>query len=215
MPTFILAGTSMPLTARSGSSDLQLVQCAQSGDTAAFNQLVIRYRPRIVQLAMRITDSAADAEDVAQEAFLSAFRGLRNFRLECAFNTWLCRIAINAAKNALKFRNRQRADGLAELRNDDDVSHGPERLRDSSTPEALALADDVRRIVDAGLAALSQAHRAAIILREIDGLTYKQIAAAMAVPVGTVRSRVFRARDIIDRHLRQDCGRGLGRHSQC
>jgi RNA polymerase sigma-70 factor (ECF subfamily) len=155
---------------------------------------------------MRFTDNAADAEDVAQEAFISAFRGLHHFRCESTFYTWLYRITINTAKDALNSRNREHADGTIESPNDCDIDH--------DTPEHLALTDDVNGMVDAGLAALSDAFRAAIILREIDGLSYKEIAAAMAIPVGTVRSRVFRARNFMDRQLRQVCTAGLGRHSK-
>jgi RNA polymerase sigma-70 factor, ECF subfamily len=204
----------MLLISRPGRTDLQLVRCAQSGETAAFNQLVIKYRPRVVQLAMGFTDNAADAEDVAQEAFISAFRGLRHFRCESTFYTWLHRIAINTARGALRSRNREHVDSITDLPNAYDVAHDPARLRDSDTPEALTVTDDVRGMVDVSLAALSETHRAAITLREIDGLTYKEIAAAMAVPVGTVRSRVFRARNFMDRQLRQVCAGGLGRQSK-
>ena len=194
-------------------NDLSLVRCAQSGEAWAFDRLVLKYRPRIVELAMRYTRNPADAEDATQESFIKAYRGLRHFRGDSAFYTWLYRIASNCARNVLKARRRdflKNAIDFAEFR---DATRHPERLRDLATPEELALTADVRGTVNAALDGLSEEHRTVITLREIDGLSYQEIASAMSVPVGTVRSRVFRARDFIDRKLRRVHDGGLGRHT--
>jgi RNA polymerase sigma-70 factor (ECF subfamily) len=185
-----------------GHSDLMLVRRAQSGERGAFDRLVLRYRGRVVKLAMRYTHNAADAEDAAQEAFLKAFRALHQFRCECAFYTWLYRIAINATKNLLRLRERDLAGTARNLQ---------EQLQEAETPEGLTRADDICGMVNATLEALPAALRTAVTLREIDHLSYEQIAAAMATPVGTVRSRVFRARDVIHYELRRVCESGLGR----
>jgi len=194
-------------------SDLSLVRYAQSGQDRAFDQLVLKYRPRIVELAMRYTRNAADAEDATQETFIKAYRGLRHFRCDCAFYTWLYRIASNCARNVLKARRRdflKSTIDFAEFRN---AAHHPTRLRDLATPDELALTADIRATVKSALDGLSEEHRTVITLREIDGLSYQEIASAMSVPVGTVRSRVFRARDFIDNKLRRVHDGGLGRRT--
>src|SRR5208282_5648764 len=122
-------------TSRPRITDLQLVRCAQSGETAAFNRLVIKYRPRVVQLAMRFTGNPADAEDVAQDAFISAFRGLNHFRCESRFYTWFHRIAINTARSALKSRECKHSDSMTESPNDCDAAYNPARIWDLDTPE--------------------------------------------------------------------------------
>jgi RNA polymerase sigma-70 factor (ECF subfamily) len=195
-------------------SDLSLVRCAQSGQSRAFERLVLKYRPRIVELAMRYTRNLADAEDAAQETFIKAHRGLQHFRCDSAFYTWLYSIASNCARNLLKARRRDLLNNADDFSDYGHAASLPSRLRESSTPEDLALTGDIRATVNAALQALSEEHRTAITLREIDGLSYQQIAAAMSTPVGTVRSRVFRARDLIDRKLRLVHKGGLGRHSQ-
>ena len=194
-------------------NDLGLVRHAQSGEAWAFDRLVLKYRPRIVELTMRYTHNPADAEDATQEAFIKAYRGLRHFRGDCAFYTWLYRIASNCARNVLKARRRdflRNTIDFEELRN---ATRQPTRLQDLATPEELALTADIRGTVNSALDGLSEEHRTVIRLREIDGLSYQEIAAAMSVPVGTVRSRVFRARDFIDRKLRRVHDGGLGRHT--
>jgi RNA polymerase sigma-70 factor, ECF subfamily len=197
----------------SNHSDLSLVRCAQSGQPRAFERLVLKYRPRIVELAMRYTRNLADAEDAAQETFIKAFRGLQHFRCDSAFYTWLYSIASNCARNLLKARRRDllnNADDFSDYRHS---ARLPRRLRELATPEDLAHTGDIRATVNAALQGLSEEHRTAITLREIEGLSYQQIAAAMSSPVGTVRSRVCRARDLIDRKLRLVHKGGLGRHS--
>jgi RNA polymerase sigma-70 factor (ECF subfamily) len=193
------------------TGDLRLVRRAQCGESGAFDQLVLKYRARIVKLSMRYTHNLEDAEDSTQETFIKAFRGLRQFRCECAFYTWLYRIAINSAKNVRGARARDPVCATIDLQEDHEVPNLATKLQDLETPEELALADDVRATVNATLEALPEGHRTAIVLCEIDCLTYEEIAAAMATPIGTVRSRVFRAREVIHHQLRRVSDYGLER----
>jgi RNA polymerase sigma-70 factor (ECF subfamily) len=194
-------------------NDLSLVRYAQLGEAWAFDRLMLKYRPRIVELAMRYTRNPADAEDATQESFIKAYRGLRHFRGDCAFYTWLYRIASNCARNVLKARRRDFLKNNIDFAEFRDAARHPPRLRDLATPEELALTADIRGTVNSALDGLSEEHRTVIALREIDGLSYQEIASAMSVPVGTVRSRVFRARDFIDRKLRRVHDGGLGRRT--
>jgi RNA polymerase sigma-70 factor, ECF subfamily len=194
-------------------SDQSLVRCAQSGERRAFDRLVFKYRSRIVELAMRYTRNRDDAEDATQQTFMEAYRGIRHFRCDSAFYTWLYRIASNCASNLVKARRR---DSLRNAIDFSDYQHAvrhPRRMWDLATPEELALTADIHGMANAALEGLSPEHRMAITLREIDGLSYQQIASAMSIPIGTVRSRVFRARDIIDHQLRRVHDGGLGRHT--
>jgi RNA polymerase sigma-70 factor (ECF subfamily) len=192
-------------------SDQSLVRSAQSGERRAFDRLVLKYRSRIVDLAMRYTRNRADAEDATQETFIKAYRGLRWFRSDSTFYTWLYRIASNCARNLLKARRRDSFKNTIDFSDYHHAARHPTRLWDLATPEELALTADIHGMANAALEGLSEEHRTAIKLREIDGLSYQQIAAAMAIPVGTVRSRVFRARNIIDHELRRVHDGGLGR----
>src|SRR5882757_8377860 len=194
-------------------SDLSLVRCAQSGERQAFDRLVLKYRPRVIELAMRYTLNPADAEDATQETFIRAYRGLQHFRCESGFYTWLYRIASNCAGNLLKARGRDLLNSAIDFSDDRTAGHPAMRLRELETPEELMVTDEIRGMVNATLERLSEEQRTAITLREIDGLSYKDIASAMAIPVGTVRSRVFRARDLIDHQLRRVYDGGLGRHT--
>jgi RNA polymerase sigma-70 factor (ECF subfamily) len=196
-----------------GISDLSLVRCAQSGESRAFDRLVLKYRARVVELSMRYTRNSADAEDATQETFLKAYRGLRHFRCESAFYTWLYRIASNCARNLLKTRRRDLLNKTVEFSDHRNAGRHPTHLRELATPEELALTADIRGMVNTALDGLSEEQRMAITLREIDGLSYRQIASAMSIPIGTVRSRVFRARDLIDHKLRRVHDGGLGRHT--
>jgi len=199
--------------ANPGVSDLSLVRSAQSGDGQAFDRLMLKYRARVVELAMRYTRNSADAEDATQETFLKAYRGLRHFRCESAFYTWLYRIASNCARNLLKARRRDLLNKAIDFSDYHNAARHPARLRELATPEELALTADIRSLVNSTLEGLPEEHRTAITLREIDGLSYQQIASAMSIPLGTVRSRVFRARDLIDKKLRRIHDGGLGRRS--
>jgi RNA polymerase sigma-70 factor, ECF subfamily len=201
------------LAAGEDIGDLSLVRRAQSGEVRAFDRLVLKYRSQILELAKSHTLNPADAEDATQEAFIRAYRGLRHFRYGSTFYTWLFRIACNCAKSRLKVRARD------SLRHGNDISiernqaAPPLRLQELATPEELTLTEEIRGMVNATLEGLSEDHRTVITLREIDGLSYQEIALAMSIPVGTVRSRVFRARDVIDRQLRRVYDGGLGRHT--
>jgi RNA polymerase sigma-70 factor (ECF subfamily) len=153
----------------------------------------------------------AEAEDVAQEAFIKAYRALPQFRGDSAFYTWLYRIAINTAKNAVVSRDRSPVEFDHDAQNSDESYDMQSRLKDSETPEGLVLTDEIRGTVNSAIDALPEDLRTAIVLRELEGLSYEEIAAAMACPVGTVRSRIFRAREAIDRRLREVFEGGLGR----
>ncbi|MGH7551951.1 MAG: RNA polymerase sigma factor RpoE [Longimicrobiales bacterium] len=192
-------------------SDLSLVRRVQRGDKGAFDALVLKYQHKVVKLVMRYMRNPAEAEDVAQEAFIKAYRALPQFRGDSAFYTWLYRIAINTAKNALVSRDRSPVDYELDLQNPDESYDMHARLKDSETPEALVLTDEIRVTVNSAIEALPEDLRTAIVLREIEGLSYEEIAAAMECPVGTVRSRIFRAREAIDRRLREVFEGGLGR----
>ncbi|HUK02761.1 MAG TPA: RNA polymerase sigma factor RpoE [Steroidobacteraceae bacterium] len=192
-------------------SDLALVRRVQRGDRGAFDALVLKYQHKVVKLVMRYMRNPAEAEDVAQEAFIKAYRALPQFRGDSAFYTWLYRIAINTAKNAVVSRDRSPVDYDLDMQNSDESYDMQSRLKDPETPEGLVLTDEIRSTVNAAIDALPADLRTAIVLRELEGLSYEEIAAAMECPVGTVRSRIFRAREAIDKRLREVFEGGLGR----
>jgi RNA polymerase sigma-70 factor (ECF subfamily) len=194
----------------SEQSDLALVQLAQRGDAGAFDALVRRYQHKIVKLVLRYVRDPAEAEDIAQEAFIKAYRALPRFRGDSAFYTWLYRIAINTAKNVLAARGRNPIS--YDIEQDSDEGPGLEsQMKDMATPEALAMTDEIRSTVNQAIDQLPEDLRTAIVLRELEGLSYDEIAQAMSCPVGTVRSRIFRAREAIDARLREVFEGGLGR----
>ena len=193
------------------ASDLSLVQRVQRGDKGAFDVLVLKYQHKVVKLVMRYVRNPAEAEDIAQDAFIKAYRALPQFRGDSAFYTWLYRIAINTAKNAVVARDRNPVDFDLDMTNNDESYEMQGRLKDSETPEALVLTDEIRTTVNAAIANLPDDLRTAIVLRELEGLSYEEIAATMDCPVGTVRSRIFRAREAIDGRLREVFEGGLGR----
>ncbi len=190
--------------------DLTLVQRVQQGDRSAFDQLVLRYQHKVLKLVMRYVRNHAEAEDVSQEAFLKAYRAIHSFRGDSAFYTWIYRIAINTAKNTLVSAKRRPLDYDLDLQ-DPEQAERSGRLRDDATPESLLLAEEIRETVDRAIGALPEDLRRAVLLREYEGLSYEEIAATMGCPVGTVRSRIFRAREAIDRQLRPIFSGGLGR----
>jgi RNA polymerase sigma-70 factor (ECF subfamily) len=193
-------------------SDLSLVRRVQSGDKGAFDALVRKYQHKLVKLVMRYVRNPAEAEDIAQEAFIKAYRALPQFRGDSAFYTWLYRIAINTAKNAVVSRDRSPIEYNIDRNDASEESYDMQgRMKDSETPEGLVLTDEIRRTVNAAIEALPEDLKTAIVFRELDGLSYEEIAAAMDCPVGTVRSRIFRAREAIDRRLREVFEGGLGR----
>jgi RNA polymerase sigma-70 factor, ECF subfamily len=191
--------------------DRALVLRAQSGERSAFNALVRKYRHRVMKLSMRYIRNRADAEDAVQETFMKAYRGLQHFRGDSAFYSWLHRIAVNSAKTALSLRARHSSVFASATKNADELNDASAVLKEMDTPEELALTDEICGAVNAAIDALADEQRTAIVLREFEGLTYSQIASAMSCPVGTVRSRVFRARDAIDHQLRHVFDDGLGR----
>jgi RNA polymerase sigma-70 factor, ECF subfamily len=194
------------------ASDLSLVRRVQRGERSAYDLLVLKYQHKVVKLVMRYLRDPADAEDVAQEAFIKAYRALPQFRGDSAFYTWLYRIAINTAKNALAARDRNPVSYELDLQSSNEESTDlVSRLKDPETPEGLALTEEIRDTVNHAIAALPEDLRTAIVLRELEGMSYEEIAASMDCPVGTVRSRIFRAREAIDRQLREVFDGGLGR----
>jgi RNA polymerase sigma-70 factor (ECF subfamily) len=192
-------------------SDLSLVQRAQRGEPGAFDALVRRYQHKVVKLVMRYVRNPTEAEDIAQDAFIKAYRALSRFRGDSAFYTWLYRIAINTAKNSLAARARNPVQLDSNGSGDEDRPGLEERMIDTATPEALALTEEIRATVSAAIDRLPEDLRTAIMLRELEGLSYEEIAKTMDCPVGTVRSRIFRAREAVDERLREIFDGGLGR----
>lgn len=182
--------------------DQQLVERAKRGDKHAFELLVIKYQRKLARLLSRFIRDASEVEDVTQEAFIKAYRALPSFRGDSAFYTWLYRIGINTAKNYLVAMGR-RAPTSTEFNNDDaEGFEEAERLRDFNTPENELMSKQVARTVNQTMAQLPEELKTAITLREIEGLSYEDIANIMNCPIGTVRSRIFRAREAIAEQLR-------------
>ena len=182
------------MTAR--ETDQELVLRAQRGDSRAFDLLLLKYQNRVASLVSRFVNDAAEVEDVTQEAFIKAYRALPKFRGESAFYTWLYRIASNTAKNYLVSRGR-RPSADADVGDAEYFEEG-EALRDSETPENNYLGQELAVAVTEVLESLPEELRMALTLREFEGLSYDEIAEVMECPVGTVRSRIFRAREAID-----------------
>ncbi|MDE2148428.1 MAG: RNA polymerase sigma factor RpoE [Gammaproteobacteria bacterium] len=176
--------------------DEQLVARSQQGDQRAFELLVRKYQFKIVQLVARLVGDA-DAPDVAQETFIKAYRALPGFLGQSAFYTWLYRIGINTAKNYLVSRNRRPAGQDIDVADAELYGH-TEQMSDLDTPEALLLSEEIRSKVAEVISKLPPDLRQAITLRELEGLSYEEIAQVMDCPIGTVRSRIFRAREAID-----------------
>jgi RNA polymerase sigma-70 factor, ECF subfamily len=186
--------------------DEMLVERAKRGDARAFEMLVIKYQRRIERLIARMVRDVDLVQDIAQESFIRAYRALPQFRGDSAFYTWLYRIAVNTAKKALVDLKRDPLvveSALSSVSDDDDETSRVEReLTDGATPEAVLASKEIAETVNAAIAALSEDLRQAITLREIEGLSYEEIAEMMNCPIGTVRSRIFRAREAIAQRLR-------------
>ena len=182
-------------------TDKELVKRVQQGDKKSFDLLVLKYQNRIIKLVSRYVREQSDAMDIAQEAFLKAYRALPNFRGDSAFYTWLYRIAINTAKNHLVATRRRppKDDVDAQEAEQFDAGSG---LKEYATPERLALRSELAETIQEAIEELPEELRVAIVLREMEGLSYEEIASAMECPIGTVRSRIFRARDAIDKKIR-------------
>ncbi|GAB2998040.1 RNA polymerase sigma factor RpoE [Psychrosphaera aestuarii] len=182
------------------SKDLGLVRRAQAGEKAAFDLLVRKYQNKIISLVSRYLGNNGDVQDVAQDAFIKAYTALPGFRGEAAFYTWLYRIAVNSAKNYLMARGRRPANVDVDAEGAEYYETN-EALRENASPESLALTDEIKHVIFNTIEELPEELKVAIQLREIDGMSYEEIATAMGCPIGTVRSRIFRARDAIDAKL--------------
>jgi RNA polymerase sigma-70 factor (ECF subfamily) len=183
------------------SIDQALVEQVQRGDKQAFDVLVLKYQNKIIQLVNRYVHDSDEARDVAQEAFIKAYRAIGRFRGDSAFYTWLYRIAINTAKNYLVASGRRppRSDIDAQ---DAEQYEGATGLKEYATPERLLMKDEIQQAIATAIDELPDDLRTAITLRELEGLSYEEIAQTMECPIGTVRSRIFRARDAIDTRLK-------------
>jgi RNA polymerase sigma-70 factor (ECF subfamily) len=181
--------------------DQELVERVQRGEKGAFDILVRRYEHKLVNVIGRYIRDPSEVFDVAQEAFIKAYRALPNFRGDSAFYTWLYRIAINTAKNHLVASSRRPPGDDVDAQEAEQFA-ADSGLKEYATPERLALSSELATTIQAAIDELPEELRTAIVLRELDGLSYEEIAAAMECPIGTVRSRIFRARDAIDRRIR-------------
>lgn len=183
--------------------DQELVRQVQQGNKRAFDLLVIKYQRRIMRLLARMINDPAEVEDVAQETFIKAYRALPQFRGDSHFYTWLYRIAINSARNWQAAKHR-RPMQLNEYENEEGETFSPaDTLTDINTPESELISKQVADTIKTAIEALPEELRNAILLREIEGLSYEEIAETMGCPIGTVRSRIFRAREAITEQLRQ------------
>lgn len=186
--------------------DQQLVERAQKGDTRAFDLLVLKYQGRVANLVARYLNNSAEIEDVTQEAFIKAFRALPKFRGDSAFYTWLYRIAANAAKNHLVAVGRRPS---SDRDIDDTESFDlPSKLRDHESPDEILMGAELEQTITAAIEDLPDELKAALTLREFEGLSYDEIAEILSCPIGTVRSRIFRAREAIDERVERQLGGG-------
>lgn len=182
--------------------DAELVARVQRGDKQAFDLLVLKYQRKIMRLLSRMIRDPGEIEDVAQEAFIKAYRALPQFRGESAFYTWLYRIAINTARNWLAQNNRRPSTPSAQENEEGETFDATDNLTDSSNPESEMASRQIADTVNKAINDLPEELRNAIVMREIDGMSYEDIAESMNCPIGTVRSRIFRAREAIATRLR-------------
>ena len=180
--------------------DKELVSRVQQGEKAAYDLLVRKYQHKIIQLVNRYVKDPSEAQDVTQEAFIKAYRALGNFRGDSAFYTWLYRIAINTAKNYLVSRSRRYSEYEVDVQDAEQFENTPQ-LKGQDTPEQLLMNDEIVEVIKTAIDKLPEDMRIAIMLREFEGMSYEEIAQTMSCPVGTVRSRIFRAREAIDNKL--------------
>jgi RNA polymerase sigma-70 factor (ECF subfamily) len=183
------------------NTDQALVERVQSGDKKAFDLLVLKYQQRIMKVLSRYVRDPSEVQDLAQEAFIKAYRALPNFRGDSAFYTWLYRIAINTAKNFVVAQGRRPPNDDIEA-TEAEQYNGESALKDYASPERETLRDEIRETVFRAIDELPEDLKTAITLRELEGMSYEEIAEAMDCPIGTVRSRIFRAREAIDTQLR-------------
>ncbi len=182
-------------------SDNQLVSRVQKGDKSAFDLLVLKYQYKVHAIVGRYINDHEEVNDVVQEAFIKAYRALKNFRGDSQFYTWLYRIAVNTAKNYLVARNRRPPASDVDV-DDAEYYAGSQNLKDVDSPENELFKDELEMVVDEAIRALPEDLRTAVTLREFEGLSYEDIANVMDCPVGTVRSRIFRARESIDQRIK-------------
>jgi RNA polymerase sigma-70 factor (ECF subfamily) len=182
--------------------DRQLVTRAQQGDKQAFNLLVVKYQRKLARLLSRLIRDPSEVEDVTQESFIKAYRALPAFRGDSAFYTWLYRIGINTAKNYLMALGRRAPTSTEVEAEEAEGFEEGEQLRDINTPESLLLSNEIAETVNSTIEKLPEELRRAIQMRELEGMSYEDIAQAMDCPIGTVRSRIFRAREAIAEQLR-------------
>ncbi len=182
------------------NNDQELVRRVQGGDKTAYDALVRKYQFKIIKLISRYVHDSEAAQDVAQEAFIKAYRGLKRFRGDSAFYTWLYRIAINTAKNHLVSESRRSPDFGIDAQ-DAEYFDAPSALKEYATPEHQLLTDEIEQTVFRAIKELPDDLKTAITLRELEGMSYEEIAQTMDCPIGTVRSRIFRAREAIERSL--------------
>ncbi len=183
------------------TTDQMLVERVQAGDKKAFDILVLKYQQRVIKVLSRYVRDQAELEDLAQESFIKAYRALPRFRGDSAFYTWLYRIAINTAKNYLVAQDRRPpADDIEAV----DAEHfeGESGLKEYATPEKEAMKDEIQQVITKAIDELPEDLKTAITLRELEGMSYEEIAKAMDCPIGTVRSRIFRAREAVDNKLK-------------
>jgi len=181
-------------------TDEKLVARVQQGDKRAFDLLVLKYQHKITAIISRFVRDSAEVHDVAQEAFIKAYRALGNFRGDSAFYTWIYRIAVNTAKNHLVSRGRRPPSTDVDV-DDAEFLNGADGLRDNTSPEHELMKDQLEQVVYKAIQSLPEDLRTALTLREMEGMSYEEIAEVMDCPVGTVRSRIFRAREAVDRHI--------------
>ena len=182
-------------------TDKEIIERVKNGDKKAYDLLVLKYQQRVINLIARFVKNHADALDVSQETFIKAYKALPNFRGESAFYTWLYRIAVNTAKNHLTVQSRKITKSDYDVTEIEQIE-GNMSLTEQTTPENLLIKDELQDIVLNTIENLPEDLKSAIMLREIEGLSYEEIAAVMECPVGTVRSRIFRARETIDNKIK-------------
>jgi len=188
--------------------DDKLVKRAKKGDSRAFDLLVLKYQGRVAQLVSRYVSNAAEVEDVTQEAFIKAYRALPKFRGDSAFYSWLYRIAANAAKNHLVALSRRPTTDLA--LDDSESYEVPGRLKNNESPDEVIMGQQLEAVISQAIDVLPLELKAALTLREFDGLSYDEIAEVLECPIGTVRSRIFRAREAIDQKVASQMQGELG-----
>lgn len=195
---FLVITGAAPMAAE--TTDAQLVRRVQKGDKGAFDLLVLKYQHKIVSLVMRYVRDPDQALDITQDAFLKAYKALPRFRGDAAFYTWMYRIAVNTAKNYLASQRRRPLEVELDMQDPEQFElHA--KLKETDTPEGVTLSNELHETVERAIATLPDDLRTAIVLRELDGMSYEEIAETMECPVGTVRSRIFRARDAIGKKI--------------